>query len=158
MSKLILIWTSVLTLILLAQPVSAQAGRYLNSGYGYRIDLPSGFAVPDDAKAEKVKIEGASGAVLQLTASNHALNETTELRKRTARAQSDGWTLIYPVLGPGYLIFAGQKSGKNFYEKAIAACGGTKQVTMRLDYSDAAAPSINAALDRVATSLVSADC
>ena len=149
---------AALTFALAAAPVSAFAGQYQNDKYGYKLDLPAIFAVPDDREAGTVTIEAANGATLTLTGASGALNENAELRSRTGKAQSSGWTLIYPSIGPGYIIYAGEKSDQNFYEKAITSCNGNRSVTLRVDYPDSAAGAILSGLDRTATSLQSTSC
>ncbi|QRM54686.1 hypothetical protein [Sinorhizobium sp. BG8] len=116
-----------LALFLAAASIAADRGRYVDPRFGFVIDIPSGYAVTQQAdNGDGWNYRSADGKVTLAVWAQHLGGKSlrTEAAERLEWYKGDGWNVTYQRETDGWASYSGLKAGTIFYYRAVALCDG----------------------------------
>lgn len=127
--------------LLLATPALAEDWQnYVNSRFGFGVDLPPGYVVINSAEnGDGMRLASPDGktqlSVFGTNLLDNGLEE--EVRQRIDMEEKNGWQISYKKISPGSASFSGSRDGRIVYVRAVALCDGAAGFAW-LEYDKAA--------------------
>jgi hypothetical protein len=145
----------VLLLALMPSFAAAQEDRYVNSRYGYSIDVPARFrALGESANGDGQVFERREkGQKLTVWGGFVIDSFEDEVRSRQRYATDSGWTLTYEATTPSWASFSGTNGGRILYQRLISLCDGASYAAFSLEYFSHDAAVMDAAVNELVRSL-----
>jgi hypothetical protein len=124
---LLRITTFAMALLSTTTAMAIEFQPYLNSRFGYQIDLPSTFKVVSVAdNGDGQSLQSSDGSATLLVWGNYITQEgfQAETSWRRESYVEDGWRITYEKASAAWASFSGLKNGRILYVREIALCGG----------------------------------
>lgn len=140
--------------------VASDWARYNNARFQYFIDIPPGFSEVKESENGDGGISLSSDHAAQLNVWGGYLtdgNFAAEIKGRTDRDRSEGWSITYQKQRAKWAVWSGVKGARIFYERAIPTCDGAAAY-VRLEYAKEQAKAFDPFVSRLAKSLRSGSC
>ncbi len=142
-----------LLLLLLASPALANEwGHYVNTRYGFEIDVPPGLMARGEAAGGQDFTSPTVTLMVQGEPVGDAGFETAVADWRQWE-ERQGWTVMFQATTPSSAQFSGRRNGWAVESRAILLCGGTALARFQLEYGTADGPRMGAVIERLARSL-----
>ncbi|CAN7626981.1 hypothetical protein LJR030_001653 [Rhizobium sp. LjRoot30] len=126
--------------VLLAAPALADdQPDYVNSRFGFGIDLPPDFIVIHESNGDGMRLASPDRKTLLSVFGTNLLDKSLEdeVRERIDMQEKNGWQISYKKISPGSASFSGSRDGRILYVRAVALCDGAAGFAW-LEYDKAA--------------------
>lgn len=123
--KIIFARAVIVLCLLSTAAVAADDKPYLNSRFGYSIDIPSEFKIISVAdNNDGMTLESNTGSAKLLVWGNYIMdgNLRTESNSRRKSYAEDGWRISYEKHAAAWASFSGSQGDRILYVREIALC------------------------------------
>jgi len=141
-----------LLLLMMSPALADDWGHYVNTQYGFEIDVPPGLLARGEAAGGQDFTSPTVTLMVQGEAVGAAGFEAAVARWR-AWEERQGWTIMFQATTPSDAEFSGRRSGWAIEARAISLCNGTALARFQLEYGTADMPRMGAVIERLARSL-----
>ena len=147
----------LLSLIVTVSPALPQGWGAYEARFGYRIDIPPGFAGQGEAANGDGQMFRSEDGTQELRVFGGNALDGFEQRVTDAMslARDDGWSLTYERTTPSWASFSGTRNGIVVYARAISLCGGDQFASFELRYPERDLASMHTTVERLVASLKS---
>lgn len=148
----------LLLALLLLFPVTALAAEwdhYENARFGYRIDIPPGFAGGGEAdNGDGQVFTSADGTqILRVYGGFNTESFVMTIRAGLGFARDAGWTLTYTRVKDDWAVYSGTRGRHILYARAIPLCNGDAYASYELDYPSADKTAMDPVIERLNATL-----
>lgn len=145
----------------LGTALAAVGLHYVNTRYGYAIDLPPGFSPVREADNSDGGTSRSGDGQSQLAVwGGNLLVESlsSDVQSRIAGAEQDGWEIGYRKVTGKWASWSGAKDGRIFYARAILLCHDDEAGYFQLDYPEDAKDAFDPVVRQLLKDFRPTDC